>query len=147
LVQLETTANSYMVFMYLIVLAISATVIINTLIMSVFERTREIGILAAIGMKGRRIMAMFLAETSLIAVGGILIGLVLGVFVVSNFSIYIGNMGLTGITIGNTIHAKLNMNDSVNLSIMTFVVTVLAGLYPSILAARLEPVEALRAEK
>ena len=41
---------------------ITATVVINTLVMAVFERTREIGILAAIGMKGGRIMAMFLAE-------------------------------------------------------------------------------------
>ena len=55
-------ANSYMSFFYLIVLGITATVIVNTLIMAVFERTREIGILSAIGMKGRRIMAMFLAE-------------------------------------------------------------------------------------
>src|SRR3990170_1852994 len=71
IVQYEDLANSYMVFFYLIVLGISATVIINTLIMSVFERTREIGILAAIGMKGRRIMALFLAESTLLAIGGI----------------------------------------------------------------------------
>ena len=58
-----------MILFYLIVLAITATVIINTLIMAVFERTREIGILAAIGMKGRRIMAMFFAE-SVLAGGG-----------------------------------------------------------------------------
>ena len=65
-----------MSIIYLIVLAITATVIINTLIMSVYERTREIGILAAIGMKGSRIMAMFFAESSLLAVGGIVMGLV-----------------------------------------------------------------------
>ncbi len=52
-----------MILIYLIVLAITATVIVNTLIMAVFERTREIGILTAIGMKGRRIMAMFFAES------------------------------------------------------------------------------------
>ncbi len=63
LVQTEQLATSYMVLFYLIVLGITATVIVNTLIMSVFERTREIGILSAIGMKGRRIMAMFLAES------------------------------------------------------------------------------------
>ena len=54
LVQFEQFANAYMSIFYLIVLAITATVIVNTLIMSVFERTREIGILSAIGMKGRR---------------------------------------------------------------------------------------------
>ena len=147
MVQVETMAKSYMVFMYLIVLAIAATVIVNTLIMSVFERTREIGIMSAIGMRSGRIMAIFLAETSLIAAGGILIGVVLGVIAVSNFSFYVGNFGMTGVTIGNTIHAKLNFMDVINMSIMTFVTTVLAGLYPSLLAARLEPVQALRAEK
>ena len=49
----EQLANGYMILIYLIVLAITATVIVNTLIMAVYERTREIGILAAIGMKGR----------------------------------------------------------------------------------------------
>jgi ABC-type antimicrobial peptide transport system permease subunit len=39
------------------------------------------------------------------------------------------------------------MNDTINLSIVTFVVTILAGLYPAIMAARLQPIEALRAEK
>ena len=57
IIQNEEMASSYMVIFYLIVLGITATVIVNTLIMAVFERTREIGILAAIGMKGRRIMA------------------------------------------------------------------------------------------
>jgi ABC-type lipoprotein release transport system permease subunit len=39
------------------------------------------------------------------------------------------------------------MEDTVNLSILTFVVTLLAGLYPAVMASRMEPVEALRAEK
>ncbi|MDO9302021.1 MAG: ABC transporter permease, partial [Anaerolineales bacterium] len=60
IVETEDFANAYMVVLYLIVLGITATVVTNTLVMAVFERTREIGILAAIGMKGRRIMAQFL---------------------------------------------------------------------------------------
>jgi len=150
IVQYEDLANSYMVFFYLIVLGISATVIINTLIMSVFERTREIGILAAIGMKGRRIMALFLAESTLLAIGGIILGLILGGLVVAYFTKYgffIGNFGVTGILLNDTIYTELTLNDTVNLTIATFVVTLLAGLYPSIVAARMEPVEALRAEK
>ena len=46
--------------------------------MAVFERTREIGILAAIGMKGRGIMAQFLAEAALLATGGVIGGLIIG---------------------------------------------------------------------
>lgn len=148
--QYEDLANQYIFIMYLIVLGITATVIINTLIMSVFERTREIGILSAIGMKGRRIMAMFLAETTLLAVGGILIGLVLGVLVVFFFSkngFYIGDFGITGFLLSNTIYTKFDVQESLNLTLMAFIITLLAGLYPALLASRMEPVEALRAEK
>jgi ABC-type lipoprotein release transport system permease subunit len=152
IIQTENMANSYMTLFYLIVLAVTATVIINTLVMAVFERTREIGILAAIGMKGRRIMAMFLAETSILAVGGILLGVVLGVLVVSyleQHGLYVGNMavGGGGFLIRDTVYAKFTPNGTINVSIMAFIVTLLAGLYPALLAARMEPVEALRAEK
>ncbi len=61
-VQTEEFAHGYMVIINLIVLAITATVIVNTLVMAVFERTREIGILSAIGMKSTRIMGMFIIE-------------------------------------------------------------------------------------
>jgi ABC-type lipoprotein release transport system permease subunit len=150
ILQTEDLANSYMVIMYLIVLGITATVIINTQIMSVFERTREIGILSAIGMKGRRIMAMFLAESSLLAVGGILLGLILGGLIIAyftKFGFYIGNFGATGMLITDTIYTRLTLKDTISLSALALVITLLAGLYPALLASRMEPVEALRAEK
>jgi len=146
----ETQANSYIGILYLIILAISASVIINTLIMSVYERTREIGILSAIGMRGGQIMSLFLIESALLGVGGVLMGVVLGVLSAYLFNIhgfYIGNMGLTGFMVVDTIFAKLTLNDTINLAVLTFIVTVLAGLYPSIMASRLQPIEALRAEK
>lgn len=148
IVDFETTAQSYISIFYMIVLAITASVIINTLIMSVYERTREIGILAAIGMRGGRIMTLFLAESSLLAIGGIIMGLILGWLATYYFNVhgfYIGNMGLTGFLVTDTIYAKLTLNDTINLTIVSFVVTLLAGLYPAVMASRMEPVEALRA--
>ncbi len=152
IIQTENMANSYISLFYLIVLAVTATVIINTLIMAVFERTREIGIFAAIGMKGRRIMAMFLAESSILAVGGILLGLVLGwlvVAMVARSGFYVGNMavGGGGFLIRDTVYPQFDLNRTLSLTIMAFVITLLSGLYPAVLAARMEPVEALRAEK
>jgi len=149
-VEFEGFAQSYIAIFYLIILAISASVIINTLIMSVYERTREIGILSAIGMRGSRILMLFLAESSLLAVGGVIMGLIIGVLGTMYFNVngfYIGNMGLSGMTIADTIYAKLTVDNLVNLTIMTFIVTLLAGLYPAIMASRMQPVEALRAEK
>jgi ABC-type lipoprotein release transport system permease subunit len=149
-VEWEDMAQSYIGFLYLIILAISVSVIINTLIMSVYERTREIGILSAIGMRGSRIMMLFLAESSLLAIGGVIMGLIIGVVATMYFNVngfYVGNMGLSGIAITDTVYAKLTMENLINVTIMTFVATILAGLYPAITASRLQPVEALRAEK
>ena len=146
----EQFANVYMYLFYLIVLGITATVIINTLIMSVFERTREIGILAAIGMKGARIMAMFFAESSLLAVGGIVMGVALGSLLsayVQRYGIFIGDFGITGMLIGERIYTYLTLSDIVTLTIMAFVITLLAALYPAIVAAKMEPVEALHGGK
>lgn len=147
ILQTEQMANGYIYILYLIVLAITASVIINTLVMAVFERTREIGILASLGMKGRQIMAMFLTESGLLGVGGIIMGLILGVLVVAYFTrhgFYIGNMGVTGLLISDTIYTKLTWQDTVNLTVLTFIITLLAGLYPAMMASRMDPVQALR---
>jgi ABC-type lipoprotein release transport system permease subunit len=149
-VEWEAMAQSYIFIFYMIILAISASVIINTLIMSVYERTREIGVLSAIGMRGGRILMLFLAESSMLAIGGVVMGLIIGVAATLYFNVngfYIGDMGLSGIVIADTIYAKLVMDNLINLTILTFVVTILAGLYPAVMASRMQPVEALRAEK
>ncbi len=147
ILQTEQFANAYMLVLYLIVLAITATVVVNTLVMAVFERTREIGILAAIGMKSRRIMALFLTEAGLLALAGIAFGLVLGWLLCAYFArhgFYIGNVGLSSnFLLGDTIYAYLTWEDTLNLTIVAFAVTVAASLYPALLAARLEPIEAL----
>lgn len=147
LVQTDALAGGYMIIIYLIVLAITATVIVNTLIMAVFERTREIGILSAIGMRSSRIMVMFFAESSLLAAGGIVIGLILGGLLVlygSTVGFYIGDFGITGIPLGERIYAWLTPGDTLMLTALAFIVTLVASLYPARLAARMEPVQALR---
>ncbi|MGE5249873.1 MAG: ABC transporter permease [Bacteroidota bacterium] len=146
IVQTEKFAGAYMVMLYLIVLGITATVVTNTLVMAVFERTREIGILSAIGMKARRIMAMFLAEAGLIATGGVIGGLILGGLMVAYFTrygFYIGNFGLSGILLNDRVYAFLTLKDTISLAITTYVITLIASLYPATMAARMEPVQAL----
>jgi ABC-type lipoprotein release transport system permease subunit len=146
IVQFEDFAGAYMIILYLIVLGITATVVTNTLVMAVFERTREIGILAAIGMKGRGIMAQFLAEATLLATGGVIGGLIIGGLLVAYFTvygIYIGDYGISGMLMEDHIYAHLTMRDSINLAILTYIITLIASLYPARLAARMEPVEAL----
>jgi len=142
----ENYANAFFVFLYLIVLGITATVVTNTLVMAVFERTREIGILAAIGMKGRGIMAQFLAEAAVLATGGVIGGLIIGGALVAYFTVngfYIGDFGITGVLFEERIYAYLTVENTFMLAIVTYIITLVASLYPASLAARLEPVEAL----
>ena len=146
LVFLEDFANAYLMILNLIVMGVVATVIVNTLVMSVFERTREIGILTAIGMKGRQIVALFLAEAGMLALGGLAFGLVLGWGLSTyfgNVGVYFGDLGISGFYLGDRIFPYLTMDSAVNLIIMSLIITLLASLYPARLAARMEPVEAL----
>ncbi|MGZ9223371.1 MAG: ABC transporter permease [Anaerolineales bacterium] len=144
--QFEDFAGVSLIIFYLIVLGITATVVTNTLVMAVFERTREIGILAAIGMKGRSIMAQFLTEAALLATGGVIGGLIIGGALVAYFTvygIYIGDYGVTGLLFEDHIYAHLTLENTLTLTIVTYIITLIASLYPARLAARLEPVEAL----
>lgn len=148
IVQVEEFANVYMSFFYLIVLGITATVVSNTLVMSVFERTREIGILAAIGMKGRRILAQFLVEAALIATLGVIGGMILGgaityYFGVNGVPIDIGEMGITGVLLNNRIYTVLTFDNVIYLSVLTYIVTLVASFAPARMASRMEPVDAL----
>ena len=146
LVLMDDFANAYIMILNLIVLGVTITVIVNTLIMSVFERTREIGILAAIGMKGRQIMALFLVEASILAAGGIVVGLLAGWALSAYFGkvgIYFGDLGITGMIFTDRIYAYLTLEDTINLTITALIFTLLASLYPARLASRMEPVEAL----
>jgi len=148
--QLEDFANAFMYMIYLIILGITATVVTNTLVMAVYERTREIGILSAIGMKGRQIMSQYLTEAGLLATGGVIGGLILGGLI----SAYVGSVGFSmpatsaysGILMGERIYPALAASDAINLSIAAYVITLLASLYPAVLASRMEPVEALHAQ-
>ena len=149
-VQFERFAGAYMIILYLIILGITATVVTNTLVMAVYERTREIGILSAIGMKGRRIMFAFLTEAALLATGGVIGGLVLGGLInayVSRVGMVIpAAQGVTGILLGDKIYPYLTSQDVISLTVVAYVITLIASLYPATLAARMEPVEALHAQ-
>lgn len=147
LVLINDFSNAYITFVNLIVLGVTATVIVNTLLMSVFERTREIGILSAIGMKGRQIVSLFLAEASLLALGGITVGALAGWALSAYFGrvgIYFGDLGISGdMLLQDRIYPYLTLDSAISLIITAFIITVLASLYPARMASRMEPVEAL----
>ena len=138
---------------YLIVLAIVAVVVANTLLMSVFERTREMGILAALGMKGRQIMAMFLMESATLGALGVILGVLLGslgVYYMATEGIYLGDIDVAemvsaDIAYGETMYARFQWADTAVLSVVCWIIMLLASLYPAWFATRKEPIDALRA--
>jgi len=141
----EDVASDYFGILYLIVLGITATVVMNTQLMAVYERTREIGILTSMGMKDRTVLSIFLAEAGYLAIGGVLMGILLGWLSVTLFAINgfnYGDMGLD-VMMSNTIYPFLETSNYFELSMYGLIVTILAGIYPAFLAAKLEPVEAL----
>jgi ABC-type antimicrobial peptide transport system permease subunit len=135
-----------------VVLAVVAVVIANTLLMAVFERTREMGILAALGMKGRQIMAMFVLEAGALAVVGVILGVILGslgVYYLATVGWHIGEMAAVAtseVAYGETIYARFDWSDTIILSLASLVITLVASLYPAWFAARMEPIDALRAQ-
>mgnify|MGYP001051022960 FL=1 len=107
---------------------------------SVLERTKEIGILRSIGASKKDITRVFNAETFIIG----LISGVLGILItlVLNFPICMVVENMTGVA-----HiAKLPVNGAVFLILIDLVLTILAGLIPSKIASKKDPVEALRSE-
>jgi ABC-type lipoprotein release transport system permease subunit len=145
-------SNAFMTLLNLVVLAVVGVVIANTLLMAVFERVRDMGVLAALGMKGRQILTMFLLQALTLGVVGILIGILLGsigIGYLAKFGLVIGDAAGTGsaaMPISSTIYAQFPLRDIIILSATGLVITMLAALYPSWLASRLEPIEALRAQ-
>jgi ABC-type lipoprotein release transport system permease subunit len=148
LVLVEDFSNAYLAIINLIVLGVTATVIINTLLMSVFERTREVGVLSAIGMKGRQVISLFLAEAFLLAVGGVGAGSLAGWALSAYFGkvgVYFGDLGLSAdMLLEDRIYPFLTLDAAITLIVTAFLITILASLYPARIASRMEPVEALR---
>ena len=149
LIIVEQLSNAMMFFFNLMVLGVTSTVIMNTLLMAVYERTREMGILGALGMKARQVKALFLTEATLLAIGGVVIGLAIGVPLVLYYSqvgFFLGDMGISAnssFMFGNSIYPYPTVGDAVSVSIAALLITILSGYYPASQASKLEPVDAL----
>lgn len=114
--------------------------VMNVLLISVKERTSEIGIRKAVGAKRRDILRQFLAESVTISVFGSLIGLALGILATMVIVPVIN--ALTEISF----QAVYTWNTFITISVIAVLVGVVFGTYPAIKAARLDPVEAIRRE-
>ena len=118
----------------LITLIGAAIGLMNIMLVSVSERTKEVGLVKAIGGKSKMVRRQFLLEAMIISVLGAIFGIVLGILVGNIFSIVLS----TGFVVPwNWVAYGI---------VICSIVGLLAGLYPALKAGRLNPIEALRYE-
>ncbi|MBI5630155.1 MAG: ABC transporter permease [Elusimicrobia bacterium] len=135
----------------LVVFMIVALGIVNTLLMSVFERTREFGVLLAMGMEPKSVVAMVSFEAAILASLSLAVGTSVGVILALHF----GRHGIDlsrwteGVSVSTAflepiLYPKLRAYSVLKSCLSVFLVTIVSGLYPAFKASRLSPVKALR---
>jgi putative ABC transport system permease protein len=128
-----------------IALVVASIGIMNTMLTSVMERTREIGIMKAIGATTRDIMSIFIIEGMLMSSVGGIIGIILGVFGSQALTLILRNFMSMG---GGSIQLVpiITLTSVVLAVTVSLIVGVLSSLYPAWKAARMSPIEAVRYE-
>lgn len=143
------TKGGVMNIFSIVILIIAGIGILNLLMMAVFERTREIGILGALGLRPRQISLLFILEGAMMAVVGILFGIGLGLL--ANF--IIGRVGLdfsgySGVTdymalLSGRVYSTAGTDKLLMRVLTALVISILAAFYPAREASLNEPAEAL----
>lgn len=128
--------NAILLGIAFIALLVGGLSIINTMVMSVSERTREIGLKRAIGAETRTILGEYLLESAMIGLMGGFIGMGLGLLAIK---------GLNSATQSNNVTVfAITLTVVIGPVIFATVLGTLAGIFPALRAARLKPVESLR---
>jgi ABC-type antimicrobial peptide transport system permease subunit len=118
-------------------IVIGGTGMMNAQLMSVFERTREIGVLRSLGWSSFRILMMTLGETLVVCFAGGVVGIIVGWSILAGFSDILRLFGTA---------AKIRPDLILRAFIVVMTLGLVGGLYPAWRAARLHPIEALRYE-
>jgi len=136
------------IFMTILVLAL-ALGIVNTMLMAILERTRELGMLMAVGMNKKRVFGMIVAETFFLS----FVGAPLGIFfswitikLTGNYGINLSVVarGLSQFGYGSIIYPILDNAYYFHIALMMVAAALLSAVYPAIKALRLRPVQAIR---
>jgi ABC-type lipoprotein release transport system permease subunit len=141
-------------FMYIFVLIILIALcfgIINTMLMSVMERTKEIGMLMAVGMNKRKIFKMIILEAVMLTITGGVVGIIIGTAVTKylettpiNLSLF--SEGLDKYGFASLVYTSLSSDSVAVISILVVITGILSAIYPARKALKLNPAEATRTD-
>jgi len=145
----EMMSTFIYIFMGIILIALSFG-IINTMLMAVLERKRELGMLMSVGMNKYKVFLMILLETIFISSIATPIGIALSYWIIIYFGEYgidlsIVGKGLENFGIGHRVYTYLPANLYFNISLMTLIITFISSLFPARRALKLDPAEAVKA--
>jgi len=123
--------------------------IINTMLMAVLERTKELGMLMAIGMNRTRVFSMIMVETVMLSVVGGMGGMALGwllnlYFGVKGIDLGAWSTAYKSMGFDTLVYTRLSWSISLEIAAMVFLTGMIASIYPAIKALRLKPGEAIR---
>jgi ABC-type lipoprotein release transport system permease subunit len=132
-----------------IILMALAFGIINTMVMVVMERTREIGMLMAIGMNKRRIFSMILWETVFLSFVGAMAGMLfsalsLQLFMKTGLDLSMVGEGMNAYGIDTVIYPKAEFSFYITVGIMVFITALISSVFPARYALKLQPANAVR---
>jgi putative ABC transport system permease protein len=133
--------------MDMVMTMIVAAGVLNTALMSVFERTREVGTLRAVGARRSRVLVLYLAEAVLLGLGAAALGGALG----AALTVFFGRYGIPAFSEaqrysygGDHLFPTVDWTTVVTVPALMIVVCVVAALGPAVMAARMRPADSLR---
>jgi ABC-type lipoprotein release transport system permease subunit len=148
LVYLVDLAEQSAVFVYLAIFIAMAFGIANVLLMAVFERVREIGVMMAVGLSRRRLVVTIVAESVLVTFFGVITGFAVALVTVAalqdGIDLSYFSEGLTAYGIGSRIVPVLRVEDFTMPGVVALVTAAVASAWPALRAVRLRPAEAVR---
>jgi putative ABC transport system permease protein len=139
----------FLIILIIILMAL-AFGLLNTMLMSVFERIRELGMLMSIGMSKKRVFLMIVFETVFLTITGALVGMLTGfatIRVVSNKGINLASVGgdtLQDFGFDPVIYPQLDGSLIIYLTVLVILTALFTGIYPALKAIRLQPAEAVK---
>ncbi|PIS39210.1 MAG: hypothetical protein COT33_03205 [Candidatus Nealsonbacteria bacterium CG08_land_8_20_14_0_20_38_20] len=131
-----------LVVIALVSLVVGAVGVMNTMYTSVLERTKQIGIMKAIGASSEAVLSLFLIESGMIGLVGGILGIILGITLAYIIGLAAANFGVRGLFS----FASLDFFGFFVILVITFITGIISGILPARQASRMEPAEALRYE-